>query len=478
MLWLPLARKTRSGNEFSPFSTITALRAEAFDFAPLLAEAIRGEGRGEYDQEEAQESPDDPPLERPAPPLDPFDAVDDIKASPAPKPRRTAFGDLQDGKKPLPSISRSHKRRKHSRAANIRENGHTPRTSTIRDYVGKSAPIPTSLNTEKLPAAHGGYAAKAADAWGSKKRRSVADFLGLGFTVVKWNGIDPRPLIDAQGRVFAVLAGQPNAARYADSVAAAYRAIRDAGAAANFSSEMRKHRRGLYAVVNVGLSYGKGQTIPSRLHHRLHGDMAEGLLANEHVCRMAHFASATFALWAPRLYQYYLAHDRDLHQHHLRQRLPHLRRPFAKSVFSSAAFNFGPSVWTFRHRDVLNVPFGWCAVQALGEFDPVEGGHLALWDLKLLVEFPAGALILLPSATIAHSNVPAQDGDKRISFTQYTPGGLIRYVDNGFRTEAALEREDPIEFARLAALKDSRWVMGLGLLSTLDELLPDEGFLS
>ncbi|KAJ7460015.1 hypothetical protein B0H11DRAFT_2316110 [Mycena galericulata] len=294
----------------------------------------------------------------------------------------------------------------------------------------------------------------------------------MGFTLVKWNGIDPRPLVDAQGRVFAVLAGQPNTARYADSVAAAYRAIRDAGAAANFSSEMRKHRRGLYAVVNVGLSYGKGQAMPSRLHHPLHGDMAEGLLANEHVCRMAHFASAAFALWAPRLYQYYLAHDKALRQHH--HHVPHLRRPFTKSVFSSAAFNFGPSVWTFRHRDILNIPFGLCAVQALGEFDPVEGGHLALWDLKLLVEFPAGALILLPSATIAHSNVPVQGGDKRISFTQYTPGGLIRYVDNGFRTEAVLEREDPAEFARLAVLKDSRWVMGLGLLSTLDELLPDQ----
>ncbi|KAJ7467357.1 hypothetical protein B0H11DRAFT_1921395 [Mycena galericulata] len=472
MLWLPLARKTRSGTEFSPYSAITALRAETFDFAPLLAEAIQQEGRGEDDQEENQETPDDPPLEWPAPPPDPFDTINDVEAPAAPKPRRTAFDDLKEGKSPLPSISRSHKRRKHSRAANIHENGHAPRTSTIRDYVGKSSPIPTSLRTEKLPTVHGGYAAKAEDAWGSKKRRSIADFVGLGFTVVKWNGIDPRPLIDAQGRVFAVLAGQPNTAPYADSVAAAYHAIRDAGASANFSSEMRKHRRGLYAVVNVGLSYGKGQTMLSRLHHPLHGDMAEGLLANEHVCRMAHFASAAFALWAPRLYQYYFVHDKDLRKHH--QHLPHLRRPFAKSVFSSAAFNFGPSVWTFRHRDILNVPFGLCAVQALGEFDPVEGGHLALWDLKLLVEFPAGTLILLPSATIAHSNVPVQDSDKRISFTQYTPGGLIRYVDNGFRTEAVLEREDPVESARLAALKDSRWVMGLGLLSTIDELFPDE----
>ena|ERR1700761_3759766 len=102
---------------------------------------------------------------------------------------------------------------------------------------------------------------------------------------------DPRPIVDASGRVFAVLAGQPRAPAYAASVAAAYTAIRDAGLGANFASDMRKHRRGLFAAVNVGLIYSKGQTTPSRLHHHLHGDMVEELLANEHIRRMATFAS-------------------------------------------------------------------------------------------------------------------------------------------------------------------------------------------
>ncbi|KAJ7916443.1 hypothetical protein B0H13DRAFT_1609392, partial [Mycena leptocephala] len=84
----------------------------------------------------------------------------------------------------------------------------------------------------------------------------------------------------------------------------------------------------------------------------------------------------------------------------------HLHRPFERSVFFCAAVNFGPNVWTFRHRDVLNLAFGWCAVQALSNSDATKGGHLVLWDLEMVVEFPALALILLPSATIAHSNVP------------------------------------------------------------------------
>jgi hypothetical protein len=174
-------------------------------------------------------------------------------------------------------------------------------------------------------------------------------------------------------------------------------------------------------------------------------------------------------MWAPRLYKYYHEHDTKLHHH-----LPHLRRLFPRSVFSCAAFNFGPNVWTFKHRDVLNLPFGWCALQAAGPFDPTKGGHLVLWDLMLVIEFPPGALVLIPSATLSHSNVPVQAGDKRISFTQFTAGGIFRYVDNGFRTEDELAAADPAEYERMMELKSSRWEMGINLFSTLDELVANE----
>ncbi|KAJ6467412.1 hypothetical protein C8R45DRAFT_838568, partial [Mycena sanguinolenta] len=128
-------------------------------------------------------------------------------------------------------------------------------------------------------------------------------------------------------------------------------------------------------------------------------------------------------------------------------------------------------VCTFKHRDVCNLPFGWCAIQALGNFDAKTGGHLVLWDANLVVEFPAGALILLPSATIAHSNVPVQDHEERISFTQFTAGGLFRFVDNGFRTQDELAAADEEEHARLMKLKESRWEEGLRLFSTVEEML-------
>ncbi|KAJ7436227.1 hypothetical protein FB451DRAFT_1061888 [Mycena latifolia] len=375
---------------------------------------------------------------------------------------------MRDGKTPL---TRSHRNRKEKRARKKAEEGHTPRPFTLRKHLRPALvePLRSAIAANTLPVAHGAYAARVADAnenWGSKKRRTLDELTALGFQIIRWNGFDPRPLVDAHGRIFAVLVGQPRDSMWAAAVNEAYRHITLEGAAAAFPREMRKHRRGLFAALSVGLSYGKGQSIPSRLSNQKYGALLDRLLSNPALMRMAHFASAAFQLWAPRLYRYYRDHNEALHAH-----LPDLRRNFPHSVFSCAAFNFGPNVWTFRHRDVLNVPFGWCAIQAAGPFDATKGGHLVLWDLKLAVEFPHGALILVPSATIAHSNVPVQNGDKRISFTQFTAGGLMRFVDNGFRTEAQLEAEDPLEFERLAGLKDSRWAMGLGLLSTVDELL-------
>ncbi|KAJ7445564.1 hypothetical protein B0H11DRAFT_1746769 [Mycena galericulata] len=274
-----------------------------------------------------------------------------------------------------------------------------------------------------------------------------------------------QPIVDANGRIVAVLAGQPDHPGYKAATAAAFEAIRDAGREANFPAVMRKHRRGLFAAITVGLYYGQGHTFPSWLDNAEYNALAEKLLANSSIAQLAGFADAAFGIWGSRLYQYYRQHDAQL-----RNKFPHLRRPFSRSIFTCCAFNFGPNVWTFKHRDVLNLAFGWCAVQALGRFNHKTGGHLVLHDLKLIVEFPAGALILLPSATVAHSNIPVQPGEERVSFTQFTPGGIFRFVDNGFRTIEELAQADPTEYARVMALKDSRWEMGLNLLSTSDEL--------
>ncbi|KAJ3718907.1 hypothetical protein C8R42DRAFT_541476, partial [Lentinula raphanica] len=86
------------------------------------------------------------------------------------------------------------------------------------------------------------------------------------------------------------------------------------------------------------------------------------------------------------------------------------------------------------HRDFLNWPFGWCAITALGKFDPRRSACLVLWELKLIVDFPHAATVLIPSLVITHSNTPVHPNDVRMSFTQYTAGSIFRWVENGCMT--------------------------------------------
>ncbi|KAJ6599944.1 hypothetical protein DFH09DRAFT_1303296 [Mycena vulgaris] len=461
MLWFPSERKTRRGTVFSPFwpPSTTALCSAAFDLAPLLRDSLAREDEADDEVEDfpsAFDTPQDAPI-------DDFDTVDDVRPTApsltrSPSPKRVRLEDI-----PL-RPSHRHRKRRDKRNAKTQTKGQIPCLATVQAQVSAATALtaPLEFDASTLPSAHGGYAAKNETRkakLGSKKPRTLAELLALGFRLVPWNGVDSRPIIDAKGRIIVVLAGQPHDPKYRNAAEAVFTTLVEEAASARFPPEISKHRRGPFPALNVGLAYSKGQRVPSRMGGGAYGALLQRLLGDPNIRRMAVYASAAFGLWVPK-------HDDALHRH-----LPHLGRNFEKSVFSCAAFNFGPNVWTFKHRDVLNVPFGWCAVQALGRFDPTKGGHLVLWDLKLVIEFPPGATILLPSATIAHSNIPVQAGDRRASFTQYTPGGLIRYIDNGFRTEGDLESEDPAEYERLRRQKETRWEMGIGLFSTVKELL-------
>lgn len=243
------------------------------------------------------------------------------------------------------------------------------------------------------------------------------------------------------------------------------------------------HRRGAFPAMNIGVLFGKGQLRPMRLNDGPHGDMVGRLLASTSVQRLASYAScrlntylkpahcidafaAAFQLWSPKVYQHYAQYLSQMYG-----RLPDLKKIFPQSVFPCAAFNFGGNVWAYMHKDTQNCPYGMCAIQALGRFDPTKGGHLVLWELRLIIEFPPASLILVPSATITHSNIPVQAGDTRASFTQFCAGSIFRWVDYGFRTEAQFLKDDEKGFEHMASQKGERWEKGLLLLSTMDELV-------
>ncbi|KAJ7894993.1 hypothetical protein B0H14DRAFT_2334172, partial [Mycena olivaceomarginata] len=82
--------------------------------------------------------------------------------------------------------------------------------------------------------------------------------------------------------------------------------------------------------------------------------------------------------------------------------------------------------------------------------------------------------ILLPSATVAQSNIPVQEGDEHVSFTQFTVGGLFSFMDYGFKMEAGLATEDPEEYKQVMEQRGLRLKEGLGLFCTKELVAPAE----
>jgi hypothetical protein len=95
-----------------------------------------------------------------------------------------------------------------------------------------------------------------------------------------------------------------------------------------------------------------------------------------------------------------------------------------------------------------------------------------LWDLKRVVEFPPGSTIHMPSAAIEHSNVPIQTHEDRCSFTQYSAGGLFRWVDHGFQKETKYKATiSPENFQEEQVRMEAQRKLGLSLFSSFDELI-------
>ncbi|TFK76059.1 hypothetical protein BDN72DRAFT_867771 [Pluteus cervinus] len=234
------------------------------------------------------------------------------------------------------------------------------------------------------------------------------------------------------------------------------------GEAADFHKKEKDHRRGVFPAINIGVTHGKGTPHPIQLSAGTHSAMMRRLLEDADMQRLAFFASASFQHWFPRTYAYYKQRlDVLWTEFTKREEGRLLKKNFPRSIFPSAAFNFGPRVCTFKHRDYLNCPFGLCSVQALGEFDPKKGGHLVLWEPKIFIEFPANSVVLIPSATITHSNTPCQPHETRLSFTQYCAGGLFRF----------LKAQDPALYDQIIEQRKDQWKEGLELFGTLEELL-------
>ncbi|KAJ7429347.1 hypothetical protein B0H11DRAFT_1768404, partial [Mycena galericulata] len=268
------------------------------------------------------------------------------------------------------------------------------------------------------------------------------------------------PLIDAKRRVFACLGGRPRPD--IDGQDNYDEVVRTATAAFASASEQATGdgRRGDFVAVSAGVSYGGGQKRPGvLLNTRTNAAICAALVANWAIRRIVGFSNGVFESCAPDLHGFYRHQMRLLHT-----AAPYLQRLFPEvlSVFAACTFNLGPNTITIPHVDAANLAWGWCCITALGNFNPDLGGHLILWDLNLVIRFPPGSTILIPSALLRHSNVAIQQGEIRYSFTQYSAGGLFRWVNNGNRSDKAFfAGASEVDLEEREGQRAQRWEDGL-----------------
>ncbi|KAK7024289.1 hypothetical protein VNI00_016413 [Paramarasmius palmivorus] len=469
------AKTTRSGTLYSPFLTTTDTSLDG-----LIYDALS------RDHPDPLGSPLTTAPSSPCPSRSPSPEPSPAPPNPehAPKPSASAI----PSPSPSDSTKLSSKRKRHTKTD--KKHGHANRAKKRRlklvafcsneESLAQHSPhprifelaIPTlELKPTVLVPASTGYIAAPASLPQIRTYR-LQDLVHSGpdsFKLVKFLPGATRyiPCCDT-GRIMVIIApgpkGDPTWTSACEEAADVLRKVRPR---CRFRAHDNKkgRSRGDINALNFGISVGNGQKKPQVLsdlgvnnrkvmdHIRFHRTFQ----------RIVGFMTSVFMTWAPQLFLYYaqimallLASD------------DRLFRPFENSPFAAFTVNFGPQTVCLPHRDTKNLAFGWCAICALGNFDYTKGGHLVLWEMKLVIEFPPGATIYIPSAVCCHFNTTIQEGEDRFSFTTYSAGGLFRWVEHGYQLEGAYKKTE--QAVKDMQEKESRWARGLNLFSTLDEL--------
>ncbi|KAJ3473524.1 hypothetical protein NLI96_g12959 [Meripilus lineatus] len=308
-----------------------------------------------------------------------------------------------------------------------------------------------------------------------------------GYTIIEWDGRMPEVVTDCRGRILLVLAGRPpNDDTWDDSMGRA--AIASEKAEGNAISSAPPARGGPQMTIVRGVGIGEGtlgrfqsayltgvvksavlSQHPQMLRqHKKNIPALQDIIRDEDVQRVIGVGNSILATYAPKIYREMVEkltqiYDRD----------PTLERLFPKSVFPAQTANLGPRTITSFHFDSKNKANGYIVLTSLGGFDPKKGGHLVLKSLKLVVEFPPGSTVLFLSSVIEHANTPVQLHERRMSLTQYAAGGLFRWVDYGFKTQAQME-EDPDHAVTVEAKRKGAWRKAIEQISKVDELGSDQ----
>ncbi|KAE9402352.1 hypothetical protein BT96DRAFT_937307 [Gymnopus androsaceus JB14] len=180
------------------------------------------------------------------------------------------------------------------------------------------------------------------------------------------------------------------------------------------SAKQANNQQGEFTAIAIGYSHGGGQMEPSNSKHcKKNLKVLKSLLANPAVQHLSGIANSAYKCFCPGI----------------------LCKNFRNMVFAATTFNLGPWTTTDDHVDHANYAPGGCAISCVGAFNNHHGGELVLWNLRIILHFPAATTIIINSALICHLNLPIQAGEQRYPITQYSAGALFRFRYNGSQND-------------------------------------------
>ncbi|KAJ8503497.1 hypothetical protein ONZ45_g10816 [Pleurotus djamor] len=259
---------------------------------------------------------------------------------------------------------------------------------------------------------------------------TLAELLEMGFQYVPFSGLEGIGILDCESRLV-VGGGMPRGEDWQDCTKRCAELIESIRGECKFNTNHLVHSRGPFPAMAHGISYGLGQPRPmAHAHSAANARAFDILITDADMRRIAGFQSQLLTAFAPEL-----AEEYKIVLNGILDQQPELHRNFTNSDYATITVNFGPYTVSTPHVDVADLAYGLCAITALGTFDADLGGHLVLWDLRMVVRFPPGSTLLVPSAVVRHSNLPIQPHEKRYSVTQYSAGPLFRWFNNGYRSD-------------------------------------------
>ncbi|KAJ7078692.1 hypothetical protein B0H15DRAFT_954373 [Mycena belliarum] len=135
----------------------------------------------------------------------------------------------------------------------------TPLKRVMRKHVANAAPLHITTNPEDYPVTSTGWGG-IRDKPVEPRQYSLAELKqDFGMTLVDWDGRSPRPLVDKESRVIAVLGGRPNDPAYDDLTEEAARQMEAASGELKFRAAQAEGRRGSFSSLSYGISFGGGQ---------------------------------------------------------------------------------------------------------------------------------------------------------------------------------------------------------------------------